>query len=158
MSASQASDGSSGSVGWFKKLVSTSNSKIGKMESYVKKKLFNGRDDSLSAVEYIGTAVVMKKLKVLDLIDEVADVEDDTSEAIVGKHVSVQLVSAELLGPRKYAQNIYPNLGSNKKIHQLLLLIYMIHKNSCIMCVCIDYITLSNFFETHCRVPTGRFN
>ena len=104
-SASQASEGSSGSVGWFKKLVSTSNSKIGKMESYVKRKFFNGRDESLSVVEYIGTAVVMKKLKVLDLIDRVADVEDDTSEAIAGKHVSVQLVSTELLDPRKYAQN-----------------------------------------------------
>jgi lipoxygenase len=105
MSARQVSEGCSGSVGWYKKLVSTSNSKIGKMESYLKRKFFTGRDESVSVVEYIGTAVVMKKLKVLDLIDRVADVEDDTSEAIVRKHVSVQLVSTELLDLRKYAQN-----------------------------------------------------
>lgn len=110
MSPSQASEGSSsGSVNWFKKLASTSISKIGKMETYVKKTL-NGRD-SLSAVEYFGTAVVMKKLKVLDLIDRVADVEDDASEAIFGKHVSVQLVSTDLLDPSKCARNlIYPQV------------------------------------------------
>lgn len=107
MSASPDSEGASGSVGWFQKLVSTSNSEIGKMETYVREKLFHGGGDSLSAVEYTGTAVVMKKLKVFDLIDRVADVEDDASEAIIGKHVSVQLVSTELLDPSKYdAQNV----------------------------------------------------
>lgn len=79
--------------GWLE----TASSKLEAVGGYLEKKL-QGDKPPLGPDEvlYKGTAIVMKKLKVLDLIDRVADLQDDASELVRGKRVSVQLVSAEV--------------------------------------------------------------
>lgn len=47
-------------------------------------------------VEYKGTAMIMKKLLKLDLIDRRADLVDDASEIFLGRRVTVQLVSTQI--------------------------------------------------------------
>ena len=82
-------------AGWLESVVST----IGQVGSYVDKKLHSQSKDVVPGgdmVTYKGTATIMKKLKVLDLMDRVADMQDDASEVFGGKHVSVQLVSNEI--------------------------------------------------------------
>ncbi len=70
---------------------------FGEVATYVEKKIEEVKDEfSHEVVDYFGTAVIMKKLKMLDLIDRVADIQDDTSELVGGKHVSVQLVSTDI--------------------------------------------------------------
>lgn len=92
VSASSASGGESqASPGWLE-------SNLGKVTSYVDKKLHG---DGKSAapeemVEMKGTAIVVKKLKALDLVDRMADFKDDLSEVVQGKHVYVQLMSGEI--------------------------------------------------------------
>ena len=50
-----------------------------------------GKDE----VVYKGTATIVKKLELLDLIDQGADLQDDASE-LFGKRVTIQLVSTEI--------------------------------------------------------------
>ncbi len=70
---------------------------FGEVATYVEKKIGEVKDEfSHDVVDYFGTAVIMKKLKMLDLIDRVADIQDDTSELVGGKHVTVQLVSTDI--------------------------------------------------------------
>jgi len=70
---------------------------FGEVATYVEKKIEEVKDEfSHEVVDYFGTAVIMKKLKMLDLIDRIADIQDDTSELVGGKHVSVQLVSTDI--------------------------------------------------------------
>ncbi|KAG0560102.1 hypothetical protein KC19_10G154500 [Ceratodon purpureus] len=72
---------------------------LGKATSYVDKKLHSdgsGAKGASDMVEYKGTAVVVKKLKMLDLIDRVADAQDDAAELLQGKKVSIQLMSGEI--------------------------------------------------------------
>ncbi|KAG0566641.1 hypothetical protein KC19_7G078500 [Ceratodon purpureus] len=77
-------------AGWFE-------SKVGKVGSYVDKKSHtgHGNEDGEEMVHFKGTAVIIKKLKVLDVVDRIADIQDDASEILGGKHVSVQLISNE---------------------------------------------------------------
>jgi len=97
-STSSSSSSEGGAAGWLKSSVA------GKVTSKVAKvadtalHYIDGRHDT-ETVQYNGTAVVMKKLKVLGL-DAAADAEDDASE-VEGKNVSVQLVSNEV-DPRMY--------------------------------------------------------
>lgn len=76
-------------TGW---LASTVGSLTGKTRNGQASKFVQSAD----MVTYSGKAVIMKKLKVLDLMDRVADAQDDASEVLAGKHVSVQLVSNEV--------------------------------------------------------------
>jgi hypothetical protein len=70
---------------------------FGEVATYVEKKIGEVKDEfSHDVVDYFGTAVIMKKFKMLDLIDRVADIQDDTSELVGGKHVTVQLVSTDI--------------------------------------------------------------
>lgn len=68
-------------------------SKVAKEADTVPQYFVDGRSDN-ETVQYTGTAVVMKKLKVLGS-DAAADAEDDASE-FDGKNVSVQLLSSEI--------------------------------------------------------------
>jgi hypothetical protein len=78
---------------------------FGEVATYVEKKIGEVKDEfSHEVVDYFGTAVIMKKLKMLDLIDRVADIQDDTSELVGGKHVTVQLVSTDI-DPRMQSPN-----------------------------------------------------
>ena len=83
------------SAGWLESVAS----KIGQVGGYVTGTKPNGHATEFVAggdmVTYYGKAVIMKKLKVLDLMDRIADIQDDASELLGGKHVSVQLISAE---------------------------------------------------------------
>lgn len=94
--AERSSGGGSG--GWLEVATST----LSRVGSFAGEKLRQGqqlvKDVVLDGdqVEYKGTAVTMKKLQVFDFIDRVADIQDDTSELVFGKHVTVQLVSTEL--------------------------------------------------------------
>lgn len=85
---------SAGGAGWSQ----SASSKIGKVGSYVDEKLRGqaSTDRSSEIVKYKGTAVLMKKLKLLDLTDRVADAQDDASEILRGKKVTVQLMSNEI--------------------------------------------------------------
>ncbi len=85
---------SAGGAGWSQ----SASSKIGKVGSYVDEKLRGqpSTDRSSEIVKYKGTAVLMKKLKLLDLMDRVADAQDDASEILRGKKVTVQLMSNEI--------------------------------------------------------------
>jgi hypothetical protein len=70
---------------------------FGEVATYVEKKIGKVKDEfSHDVVDYFGSAVIMKKLQMLDLIDRVADIQDDTSELVGGKHVTVQLVSTDI--------------------------------------------------------------
>jgi lipoxygenase len=85
------------SAGWLQSVAS----KIGQVGSLLEKRL-HGVDvaepttPAGDTVTYVGTAVIMKKLQVLDIMDRVADMQDDASEVLGGKHVSVQLISTEI--------------------------------------------------------------
>lgn len=85
--------GSEASPGWLE-------TNLGKVTSFVDKKLQSdgspAKAGASETVEYKGTATVVKKLKMLDLLDRVADAQDDASELLQGKKVSIQLVSGEI--------------------------------------------------------------
>jgi lipoxygenase len=94
-------------TGW----LDSASTKFGKVASFVERKLEEVREEfTHEVVEYFGTAVIMKKLQMLEIIDRVADIQDDTSELVGGKRVTVQLIST----------NIDPHTGkammSNKEI------------------------------------------
>lgn len=79
-------------AGWLE----SASSKLGKVAGLAEKKMQGAGSKSGAGgdvVVYKGTAVLMKKLKMLDLMDRVADAQDDASELLQGKKVSVQLVS-----------------------------------------------------------------
>lgn len=80
------------SEGWLE----TASSKLEAVGGFLERKLHGSDQPSLGPDEvlYKGTVTVMKKLKVLDLIDRSADIVDDFSELALGKRVTVQLVSA----------------------------------------------------------------
>ncbi|CAK9205124.1 unnamed protein product [Sphagnum troendelagicum] len=81
------------STGW----LDSASMAFGEVATYVEKKIGKVKDEfSHDVVDYFGTAVIMKKLQMLDLIDRVADIQDDTSELVAGKHVTVQLVSTDI--------------------------------------------------------------
>lgn len=90
--ASSATGGES-SPGWLE-------SKMDKVTRFVGQKLHGDGKSAASAteptVEYNGTAIVVKKLTQLDIVDRVADLKDDASEMLQGKHVSVQLMSGTI--------------------------------------------------------------
>ena len=89
--ASSSSEG----AGWLE----SASSKLGKVAGLAEKKMQGaGSKDGAGGdvVVYKGTAVLMKKLKMLDLMDRVADAQDDASELLQGKKVSVQLVSSTI--------------------------------------------------------------
>ena len=93
-------EGSSGggSGGWLE----VATSRLSRVGSFAGEKVRQGQQlvkdvvPDGDRVEYKGTAVTMKKLQVFDFIDRVADIQDDTSELMFGKHVTVQLISTEL--------------------------------------------------------------
>ena len=77
-------------AGWFE-------SKAAKLRGYVGKKPYGrGNDVGREIVHYKGTAVITKKLQFFDVVDRIADVQDDVSELIGGKHVTVQLISNDI--------------------------------------------------------------
>ena len=89
VTASSGSESAS-SPGWLE-------TNLGKVSSFVDKKLHGDGSGAASpgTVEYKGTAVAVKKLKVLDVVDRIADVQDDASE-LLGKRISIQLMSSEI--------------------------------------------------------------
>ena len=98
--AKSGAEGSAGggSGGWLE----VATSRLSRVGSFAGEKLRQGQQlvkdivPDGDQVEYKGTAVTMKKLQVFDYIDRVADILDDTSELMFGKHVTVQLISTEL--------------------------------------------------------------
>lgn len=90
-SASGGGSESTKSPGWLE-------SKIGKVTSYVDKKLHGDGKAGVpeEMMEMTGTAIVVKKLFKLDVVDRIADARDDVSELLQGKHVSIQLMSNEI--------------------------------------------------------------
>lgn len=100
-------------AGWLQ----TASKQLGKLSSFGEKRKTatstSTRGPSGDNVQYTGVATTMKKLKVLDLIDRVADIQDDTSEIVGGKRVTVQLVSKDV-DPKtgesmKSSEVIFPN-------------------------------------------------
>ncbi len=80
-------------TGW----LDSASTKFGKVASFVERKLEEVREEfTHEVVEYFGTAVIMKKLQMLEMIDRVADIQDDTSELVGGKRVTVQLISTNI--------------------------------------------------------------
>lgn len=76
-------------AGWLK----SASSKLGKI---VEKKVQGPSKEGVGeTVTFKGTAVIVKKLKLFDVMDRVADIQDDASE-LRGKKVTFQLVSSEV--------------------------------------------------------------
>lgn len=69
--------------------------RVEEVGGYVEKKPHGPGGDG-GVVHYKGTAVLIKKLAMFDMLDRVADAQDDASELLRGKHVSFQLVSSEV--------------------------------------------------------------
>ena len=100
---------------------------LGKATSYVDKKLHSdgsGAKGASDMVEYKGTAVVVKKLKMLDLIDRVADAQDDAAELLQGKKVSIQLMSGE----------IDPSMSTSTS-QQFLFMFHLNSSNASVTCL-----------------------
>lgn len=97
-SGAEGSSAGGGSGGWLE----VATSRLTRVGSFAGEKLRQGQQlvkdvvPDGDRVQYKGTAVTMKKLQVFDFIDRMADIQDDTSELMFGKHVTVQLISTEL--------------------------------------------------------------